>query len=129
MVNDTLNNGRDIMDRMRYWHSKEDYDGWKRDYVISTTEEYNDLYRRIKEDCGWFTEFIYLVKHYYEEEPTGGSLHIVLDDGNLEDENIAWCAGLAYGVNDHEAMDIANFMRAMTVNQRERVYKHYDYYC
>jgi hypothetical protein len=32
-----------------------------------------------------------LVEAVYEHAPTGGYLHIVLDDNNIEDENVEWC--------------------------------------
>ena len=34
-----------------------------------------------------------LIKYYYDElgNGTGGYLHIVLDDGNIEHANIIWC--------------------------------------
>jgi hypothetical protein len=39
------------------------------------------------------------IREVYEESSMGGALHIVLDDGNVEDEHLAWCAtpeALAY---------------------------------
>lgn len=31
------------------------------------------------------------IKRIYKKYPTGGALHIVLDDGNLNDDDIQWC--------------------------------------
>lgn len=89
---------------------------------------YNDLYSRIKEDRDWFDEIIQMCKKLYEREPCGGALHNVLDDQNIEDGHVTWCAGFACGKEDDEADDIANLMRAMTIKQRERVVGAYDLY-
>lgn len=32
-----------------------------------------------------------LIRKIYKNDCAGGALHIVLDDGNIEDENIFWC--------------------------------------
>ena len=34
---------------------------------------------------------IELIKEIYKFYPSGGALHIVLDDGNFEDHHIKWC--------------------------------------
>lgn len=36
-------------------------------------------------------ETIELIKKIYKKYPSGGALHIVLDDGNTEDRRILWC--------------------------------------
>lgn len=36
-------------------------------------------------------ETIDLIKQIYKKYPSGGALHIVLDDGNDEDRCILWC--------------------------------------
>jgi hypothetical protein len=112
-----------VNQRVPYWASPEDLERAKRDYVIPTVEEYNSLATAIQNDKEWFDKFMELVHHYYEQEPCGGQLHIVLDDGNLEDTHISWCAGLANGVQDHEASDLANLMEFMSMEQRQRVYE------
>ena len=89
---------------------------------------YNKLYDRIKKDDGWFEPIIVMCKKLYEREPCGGSLHNVLDDENIEDHSIDWCAGCACGEKDELASDIANLMRAMTIEQRKRVVTSYDQY-
>ena len=38
-----------------------------------------------------YQETIALIKEIYELHSGGGQLHIVLGDGNVEDENIQWC--------------------------------------
>lgn len=32
-----------------------------------------------------------LIDAIYDQHPCGGPLHIVLDDGNLDDDSINWC--------------------------------------
>lgn len=36
-------------------------------------------------------ETIDLIKKIYKKYPSGGAMHIVLDDGNTEDTDILWC--------------------------------------
>lgn len=36
-------------------------------------------------------ETINSIKDVYRKYPSGGALHIVIDDGNTEDEHIYWC--------------------------------------
>lgn len=112
------------MKRVECWHSLEEVEAAKTEHVIKTVEEYGDLILSIRNDAaGWFDEFISLCKYYYEGHPGGGIMHIVLDDGNLGDDDIAWCAGYALGVSDHQASDIACLMGIMTMEQRKRVYE------
>ena len=32
-----------------------------------------------------------LIDAIYDQHPSGGPLHIVLDDGNIDDDSINWC--------------------------------------
>ncbi len=105
------------------FRKRDDFGCMEKPPVIKSVDEYNALVTKIISDINWFDEFIWLCKHYYESEPCGGSLHIVLDDGNLEDSSIAWCAGYACAEHDEEGSDLANLMEMMTVKQRERVYE------
>lgn len=36
-------------------------------------------------------ETIELIRMIYSKYPSGGALHIVLDDGNVDDTDILWC--------------------------------------
>lgn len=111
------------MNRVHYWHTEDNYIQAKKDYYIETIEEYNSLYESIKnDDTVWLNKMLDIVKHYTDVEINGGSLHIILEDGNLEDSHLYWCAGLCYGYQDHEGSDIANLMIAMTMKQRELLY-------
>ena len=91
-------------------------------------KQFNSLVEKIQDDKDWFEPFIELVKEYYIDNCTGGSLHIVLDDGNLSNSSIDWCAGYACGKDDDEGNDIANLMGWMTMKQRRKVYNSYDLY-
>ena len=36
-------------------------------------------------------ETVDLIQQIYQKHPTGGALHNVLDDGNINDRDIQWC--------------------------------------
>jgi len=91
--------------------------------MIHDCTELDKLKKAILKNKNWFEYFIKLCKEYYEKEPTGGSLHIVLEDGNLEHHNIHWCSGYAAGVEDNEGYEIADLMLGMTMPQKTRVWK------
>jgi hypothetical protein len=109
--------------RVHYWHSKEYLESTKSDYAIETVEEYNALVKAIREDKDWYKPVMELVIDYLDRAPGGGCLHIVLEDGNLSNFDINWCQGAAYGLQDHEASDIADLMSVMSDSQRRRVYE------
>lgn len=50
-----------------------------------------------------------------EGHSTGGNLHIVLDDGNLEQHHIHWCNGYACAVGDKEGRLLAYLLAEMDV--------------
>lgn len=52
---------------------------------------------------------------------SGGHLHIVLDDSNLEDDSIEWCIEQARKANDADAVALGELLRAMTLRQRLEV--------
>ena len=93
-----------------------------------TVDEFNTLAGQIRSDTDWFPEFMKLCADYYTTNPCGGSLHTVLDDGNLTNSSIDWCAGYAWGQKDPQGNQIARLMRWMTHRQRRKVYAHYVYY-
>ena len=65
-----------------------------------------------------------LISFYYETEITGGNLHIVLDDGNVEDGNIYFCQQEAESANDRLGYLIATILRSFTEEEREYMYNH-----
>ena len=91
---------------------------------IKTVEEYNKLATDIRKNtAGCIEPVIKLAKEYLSKEgfSSGGSLHIVLSDGNIESSDLAFCAGFACANNDAEGNDIVDLMRLMTMRQREKL--------
>ena len=88
-----------------------------------SSKVFNLLVDKIQDNQNWFDEFMELVREYYKDNSCGKSLHIVLDDGNIDKDSVNWCAGYACGVRDEAGLDIANLMLMMTWQQRNKVYK------
>ena len=66
-----------------------------------------------------------LIRDYYEERPTGGSLHCSLDDGNMEGD-VRWEVDHARdrdGVEDHAARLIGELLMLMTSDERKKLYE------
>ena len=71
-------------------------------------------------------ELINRIQEFYNEKPengAGGVLHIVTDDGNMEDSSIDFCIELAEKDGDMEAIAIANDIKALPFEERERLYE------
>lgn len=66
-------------------------------------------------------EIIELFAHYYWDHPAWGSLHIVLDDDNVEDGHVEFCWGHALAAGDMEGWALAGILTAMTKSQRSRI--------
>jgi hypothetical protein len=64
-----------------------------------------------------------LVDAVYEWSAVGGNLHIILDDWNIDDENLASCRD--YDLTIAEAACLAAF-EAMTIEQRAACLGEYD---
>lgn len=60
---------------------------------------------------------------YYEAPGNGawGSLHIILDDGNVEDHNADFCVKHAAETGDGEGFELARILRSMSRSQRGRI--------
>ena len=71
-----------------------------------------------------------LVELLYEDlkECCGGMLHIVLDDGNLDDDDIQWCIENCNKpenenkIDKYLCLEIAHKMLQMTMKQRRLIY-------
>ena len=87
------------------------------------SEKFNILVAKIKDNSNWFDEFMALVVEYYKTNTCGGSLRVVLENGNLEDRHVDFSCGLSLGRGDEDGSRIANLMREMSYQQRERVYE------
>ena len=57
---------------------------------------------------------------------TGGSLHIVLEDRNLEESSVRWCRDRAAATGDEDGVQIAEAMLAMTGTQRRQLHRRAD---
>ncbi|MGU3387242.1 hypothetical protein ACLBYG_22220 [Methylobacterium sp. D53M] len=55
---------------------------------------------------------------YYVDNVTWGALHIVLDDGNVDDADVDLCLGWAKERGDHAGANIARLLQAVTPDQR-----------
>lgn len=57
-------------------------------------------------------------RQYYDKNPTWGSLHIVLDDGNVHDDHVQFCVDYARIENDNEGLELALILLQMSKTQR-----------
>ena len=74
-------------------------------------------------------QIIPIIQRYYSYgNTTGGTLHIVLDDGNLEDGHIEFCLEEATRNNDTQAVFIARMLLNMSMTQRRKLYGKYAEY-
>jgi hypothetical protein len=71
-------------------------------------------------------ELVEDIKAYLEVEPTGGSLHIVLEDLNLDDHSIVFCQGWAGAERDGAGSAIARRLEALTLEERVAVMSEVD---
>jgi hypothetical protein len=73
-------------------------------------------------------EVITLINKLYKTESAGGMLHVVVDDGNLEDEHIEWCIDYCNLPENVDRLDknlclhIAYKMLELTYEQRVTAY-------
>lgn len=60
---------------------------------------------------------------YYDlpDHTTGGNLHIVLDDGNVEDSSILWCRRHAASEGDYISMLLADLLLQLDIEQRKNL--------
>lgn len=71
---------------------------------------------------------IAMIKPFYEREPSGGVLHVALDDGNMDDGCVKWCLEEAKKEGDEQAVEIAEFLLSMPEDDRFDLYDNYDDY-
>ena len=58
---------------------------------------------------------------YHLEHPTWGALHIVLEDGNLEDNHVVYCRVFALELGDEEGAELAMILSRMSQTQRAKI--------
>jgi len=74
-----------------------------------------------------------LVKIIYNNYScVGGALHIVLDDGNIEDDNIKWCLDspikdLQDKVEKETYDECANLLLKLSYSSRKRLLRNMEY--
>jgi len=64
-----------------------------------------------------------LVKDYYRKEGNGvgGSLHIVLEDANVNDSDVLFCLQWAKDNNDTDGVRLAELLLQMSKTQRLKI--------
>lgn len=69
---------------------------------------------------------------YYNKQDgsnaSGGSLHIVLDDGNTETEHVEFCLQYAKDHNDPEGVALSELLLRASLTQRNKLYRNYALY-
>ena len=69
------------------------------------------------------------IKPYYATNTAGGVLHIALDDGNMEADNVMWCLHEARKEGDDDAVELCHMLLDMSLDERYELYEnHYDRY-
>ena len=79
----------------------------------------------------WSTNYIVQkCKEYYQKpgNSVGGNLHIVLDDGNLENSHIQHCKETCIKEHDHDGSKICTLLLQCTDAQRRSIYNSYRCY-
>jgi len=60
---------------------------------------------------------------YYKQNPSWGSLHIVLDDNNCSDGAVKHCIEYATTKNDISGKELAEILLTMSKTQRSKIAK------
>lgn len=60
---------------------------------------------------------------YYEKNQSGGSLHVVLDDGNTDRDNCQFCYNWANEHDDGEGMLLAEALMELSQKERDEIYR------
>lgn len=70
-------------------------------------------------------EVLPLVKAYYAkpDNGAGGNLHIVLDDGNVQDSSVRFCLSQAERAQDLDGIVLAQLLLKMSRTQRLKLYR------
>ena len=71
------------------------------------------------------TEMIEKFAKYHQREGNSawGSLHIVLDDHNFEDNHVEWCMNYALENGDLDGWELAKILLKMSITQRMKIAK------
>lgn len=66
-------------------------------------------------------EVIDQFRAYHETNLAWGSLHIVLDDGNIQDESVIYCRNYALAQGDADGVVLADILLSMSKTQRLKI--------
>ena len=68
-------------------------------------------------------EILPLLKEYRDKDDNGagGNLHIVLDDGNVNDSDVIFCLERAREPNDTDGIKLAELLLQMSKTQRSKI--------
>ena len=71
-------------------------------------------------------EVMPLVREYYSipGNSAGGSLHVVLDDGNIGDDSIRFCLCECDKDSDKKGAELCKLLLRMSKTQRKKIYQH-----
>jgi hypothetical protein len=67
-----------------------------------------------------------MVRAYRAKHGVGGSLHNVLEDGNVKTRDIAFCVERAQKAGDLESVQLGEMLLAMSQTQRKKISEHCD---
>jgi hypothetical protein len=101
---------------------------WEAEYWYCTAcakIPYRNPTEKTKTNKPTLPEVIPLVLDYYAKEGNcaGGNLHIVLDDGNLQNSSIEYCLKCAEEENDVDGVVLAKLLLLMSHTQRKHLYR------
>lgn len=68
-----------------------------------------------------FARLLAEARAYCAKHKDGGSLHVVLEDGNVEDHCLEFSLRHAVEVGDHEGEELAKALATLTIEQRARL--------
>lgn len=76
-------------------------------------------------------QIIEAAREYYSVpgNEVGGNLHIVLDDGNINNRHIEWCINEASKQGDEKGVALGKMLLDCSITQRKKVIKNYSKYC
>lgn len=60
-------------------------------------------------------------RHYHADHPAWGSLHSVLDDGNVSDDSVYFAVSYAMSTDDAEGERLARILLQMSKTQRKKI--------
>jgi hypothetical protein len=69
-------------------------------------------------DC---TQHLGTFQDYCRRNPAGGSLHIVLEDLNLDDDSVRFCLEFAAENRDVQGLELAEMLLRMSKTQRGKI--------